>query len=363
MTAAPAGGQRAPRRLRLALVAVSMLCAILVLALGVVLVYWDRYLLSASGDPFTRGPFVLRVDETSAVLRWRVRDGARVQVVASADGRSVRARGGELAGLAPGRRYTWAASVDGHAAATGSFRTAPRRMRAPITFAVIGDYGSGNDHEYAVGRVLAAQAPAFVLTAGDNSYLAAAPVLLDRNIFEPLRPLLRQAPLVPTMGEHDLFWRGGEAIQHAFDLPGSRGRYVMRYGPIQVVLLGLEAGPAERRFAAAALRRPGPALRFVVVHRPIQAGNPILPILRRAGVAAVFAGHLHRYERRVVDGVLEFTVGTSGEGAGDLRFTRPTAGADVSRLDFGGLRVDAGPGGVLYTFLDERGRVIDRLRR
>jgi hypothetical protein len=202
-----------------------------------------------------------------------------------------------------------------------------------------------------------------VLTAGDNSYLTAAPVLLDRNIFQPLRTLLREAPLVPTMGEHDLFWQGGKAVADAFDLPGSRGRYAMRYGPIQVVLLGLEAGAAERRFAARALAEPGPRLRFVVLHRPLQPGNPILPLLRRRHVAAVFAGHLHRYERRVVGGVLQFTVGTGGEGAGSERFTQPSPDALVSRLDFGSLRVDAGPDGVRYSFVDQRGRVLDSVRR
>ena len=108
------------------------------------------------------------------------------------------------------------------------------------------------------------------------------------------------------------------------------------------------------------LAEPGPLVRFIVVHRPVQPGNPILPLLRRTGVAAILAGHLHRYERRTVGGMPEFTVGTSGEGPGAAEFTKATPGAAVSLLDYGSLLVEVSSGGIAYTFVDERGRVLDR---
>jgi hypothetical protein len=134
----------------------------------------------------------------------------------------------------------------------------------------------------------------------------------------------------------------------------------MRYGPVQLVLLGLEAGTSEIDFARKALAEPGALVRFIVVHRPIQPGNPILPLLRRTRVAAILAGHLHRYERRTVGGIPEFTVGTSGEGPGAAEFTKATPGAAVSLLDYGSLLVDVETSGIGYTFVDERGRVLDR---
>jgi hypothetical protein len=73
----------------------------------------------------------------------------------------------------------------------------------------------------------------------------------------------------------------------------------------------------------------------------------------------VFAGHLHRYERRVVDGVLNLTVGTGGQGPGDIEFTKRTPGSKVSLLDYGALRVDISGGKILYRYIDERGRVLD----
>ena len=349
------------RRLRRALVALAMLSAALVLVVVAVLVYWRLYLLGPSGDPFTRGPFVIRLGETTAELAWSISGDRRVSLTATApDGTTAAARGGRFTGLEPGTRYLWTASVGGIGRAAGSFRTAPESLRSHITFGVIGDYGSGNDHEWAVGRTLAAERPDFVVSAGDNSYLVGPPQLLDRNIFEPLHGVMLGAPVYATEGEHDLIYSDGDAVTRALHLPGPRGRYAVRYGPVQLVLLGLEAGPAEVAFARRELAVSGPAVRFVVVHRPVQAGNPILAVLRRDGVAAILCGHLHRYERRIVGGVPEFTVGTSGEGPGSLQFTRRSPGALVSLLDYGSLRVDVTAGSIAFTFVDERGRVLDR---
>jgi tartrate-resistant acid phosphatase type 5 len=349
------------RRLRLVVVGLAMACAVLVLVIVAVLVYWKLYLLPPSADPFSRGPFVIRLGETSAELAWTLPGNGRVQLVATApDGTLVAGDGDRFTGLEPGVRYLWTASIGGVGKAAGSFRTAPRDRSSPVTFAVIGDYGSGTSHEWAVGRTLAAEQPDFVVTAGDNSYLVGAPVLLDRNIFRPLHDVMLEAPLYATLGEHDLFYSGGSAVTQALHLPGSAGRYIVDYGPVQLVLLGLDDGPAEVAFARRALARPGPRVRFVVLHRPVQPGDPLLILLRKYHVAAVLAGHLHRYERRIVGGVPEFVVGTSGEGPGAAEFTRRSQDATVSLLDFGSLRVDMTATGIRYQFIDERGRVLDR---
>jgi hypothetical protein len=347
------------RRLRRGLVGLAMLCAALALLVAAVLIYWRLYLLGPSGDPFTRGPFIYRLGTDEAALSWRVDGDRPVELTATGPDGTVTATGGRFTGLTPGTRYVWTASVGGLGRASGSFRTAPLDLSEPIRFGVIGDYGSGNNHEWAVGRTLAAERPDFVTTAGDNSYLVSAPQVLDRNIFEPLHDVMLGAPLWATEGEHDLIYAGGAAVTSALHLPGPHGRYAVRYGPVQLVLLGLQAGAEEIAFARRALAEPGPLVRFVVVHRPVQQGNPILPLLRRTGVAAIMAGHLHRYERRTVGGVPEFTVGSSGEGPGAAEFTKATPSATVSLLDYGCLLVEVSSADIRYTYVDERGRVRD----
>jgi hypothetical protein len=352
---------RTVRRLRVALVGVSMLCALLVLVTIAAVVYWRLYLEQPTPGPFERRPYVVRLGSTSAQLKWRIDGPVELRAIGP-DGSSFTAQDGRFDGLEPGVRYGWTAAVDGLTRASGSFRTAPSDPDAPVTFGVLGDYGSGNDHEWAVGRVLDSMSPDFLVGAGDNSYLVAAGPLLGRNIFRPLANVMSGAPLWTTMGEHDLVWRGGADVTEALDLPGDRGRYAMRYGPVQLVVLGLEADTEATAFARGVLQRTTAPVRFVVTHRPVQPGNPILALLRRYDVAAILAGHLHRYERRVVGGVLEFVVGTGGEGPGNLEFTKASPDAVKSLLDYGALRVDVEGGAVRsYTFVDERGRVLDRV--
>jgi hypothetical protein len=104
-------------------------------------------------------------------------------------------------------------------------------------------------------------------------------------------------------------------------------------------------------------------VRFVLTHRPVAAGDPILPLLRSRHVAAILAAHLHRYERHRRGGVLQFTLGTGGEGPGGAQFTRPTPDALRSFLAFGFLQIDVHAGRVGYTFVDDRGGVRDAVRQ
>jgi predicted phosphodiesterase len=356
--------QRRLTRARFALGGLGAFAAVCVALVGATVWYWLSYLLGPSDGAFTRGPYLLRVTESEAALRWRVRGAEPVQLTAvDADGSPAEVgSAGVLRGLKPGLRYSWVASVAGTPEASGSFTTPPLTLDRPVRFAVLGDYGSGNNDEWAVGRLLAAQQPDFVVTAGDNSYLVAAEVLLDRNIFKPLAKLIANAPMYVCLGDHDTFFPGPEALSSAFDVPAG-GRYAVRYGPIQIVILGDKPNDPEAiALARTALREPGPALRFVVCHRPLQSGAALLPVLRDAGVTAVFSGHLHRYERRTVDGVQTFTVGTGGQGYGSLEHTAVSPGSDISLLDIGALTVEVRPDrSVGCTFLDKHGSVLDHV--
>ena len=348
------------RRLRRALIGVSMFAAVALLAVAGVVIYWWMYLLGPEGSPFTRGPYLLRVDRDSAELRWRTDGDRDVRLTALDDaGREVAAQGDVLRGLRPGTRYAWTASVDGEGGAAGAFTTPSDDPDAPVRIAAIADYGIGGDEQYAVARTIAAGRPDLVLTAGDNSYLSAPDIALDRNVFRPMAELMRNAPVHVGLGDHEALPPGDGAIRDAFDIPPG-GRYVVEHGPVQAVMLGDRAGAEGVAFARRALDRPGFPHRFLVQHRPPQPGEPLVRLAREAGVDAIISGHLHRYERRVVDGVRCFTVGTGGGRIGADEFTQPTAGAEVSLTRFGHLRIDARGGDVRYTFVDLTGRVADR---
>lgn len=352
----------APRSVVSALVGMTAVLLVLVVAL---VWYGSTYLLAAPKGAFDRAPYLTRLTATEADLSWQAAGGRAVQFRAGAPGKeTVTARGGRLTGLAPGTRYTWTANIAGASAAAGAFTTAPdASSTAHVRLVAFGDYGSGNAHEYAVGRLAAAADPNLFLSAGDNAYLLASPPLLDRAIFRPLRALLGEAMPVITLGEHDLAWNDGSAVISAFHLPGHH--YAVQYGPVQVVVLGLQADSSALSYAARTLGRcahPCP-VRFVLAHRPIDAANPIMPLLRSRGVAAILAAHLHRYERHDRGGVLQFTLGTGGEGPGSAQFTQATPDALVSFIAYGFLQIDVGGGRIDYRFVDETGDVRDEVRQ
>jgi hypothetical protein len=350
------------RRLRRALVATTLFAALMVVVVGIVLVYWFRYLLPTEPDPFTRGPYLVQVGTTTATLRWRIEGGRGVEIVATTpDGRTITSSDGHLTGLTPGARQGWVAVVGGRAAASGTLTTAPVDPRAPIRFTVFGDYGAGGEDEWAVGRVAAAQAPAFTVVPGDNSYLAAVPAVFDRNIFAPMRALLAQGPFIATLGEHDIAYRGGRDVARALGLPNGGDRYMRDYGPLRFVVLGLDADAADLPVVREALARRGPRHVYLVVHRPPAAGNPVVA-LARGRVTAILAGHNHRYERRTIDGVLMLTVGTGGASRSSDEALTPRSSDALSSLSvFGLVRVDDAPGRVVMTFLDSAGAVRDRV--
>ena len=357
---APADQTRLIKRLRIALVLVAMFTGICIVAVLGILFYWNSFLLEQpKSDPFTRGPFVADVSADSAIVRFLGPDPATVTLVAAApDGTTFEAEGGVFRGLEAGQRYIWTAVIDGAGRASGSFQTAPEEPDAPVTFGVIGDYGSGNEHEYAVGRGLAAIDPAFTVTTGDNSYLLALPQVLNRNIFKPLLGVMQEGPLVVTLGDHDTFYDDGKAITDAIGMPGAGLLYTWEHGPVQIIILGNQGDAASIAYANAELAKPFNGVRFATVHTPLQPGDPLADVLR-GKVAAVFSGHLHRQERRIVDGVLAITAGTGGKGPGNEEFTKQTAEAVFSTMDYGFVRVQVTAAESVIQFIDEAGRVRD----
>ena len=229
---------------------------------------------------------------------------------------------------------------------------------------VFGDYGAPSDSSRAVAALAAREKPRLMVTTGDNAYLVALPQLLDELVFRPLAPALGSGPNYGTMGDHDVvFPAGRRALAEAFEWPGGGERYELRYGPLQVIAVGLRGDGADVPFVRRALARPGPLARLVVVHQPLKAGNPLLPVIAAAEVTAVLAGHLHAYERREVaeaPGVPFLTVGTGGAPRNDERTPR-SSDAVAHLAEFGLLRVRLERDRATFAFVDLQGRERDRL--
>jgi phosphodiesterase/alkaline phosphatase D-like protein len=172
----------------------------------------------------TRGPVAESVAQRSALVSFRtsapdhafviLQSGVRVDAGAGVD------HVARLTRLTPGRHYTYTVEAGSGALAKGTFRAAPARA-GRFTFAVVGDFGSGNENETAVVSLIESWHPDFVLTVGDNAYPEGSAGLLDRDIFGPYAAVMRESAWFPALGNHDVKADGGKPELDAFHSPGA----------------------------------------------------------------------------------------------------------------------------------------------
>jgi hypothetical protein len=327
----------------------------------------------------TRGPVAESVTQRSAIISFRtampepsfvtLQNGARIDAGTDVD------HVASLTRLTPGRHYTYTVRTASGVLAKGRFRAAPARA-SRFTFAVVGDFGSGNENETAVASLIESWHPDFVLTVGDNAYPQGSPELLDRDIFEPYAAVMRESAWFPALGNHDVKADGGKSELDAFHSLGSERWYRFTWGNAGVVVLDSDVsvapGSPQLRFARSSLALDS-CFRFAAWHhppweppsRPLSPGlrRNIVPLVERDGVQVVFVGHLHAYARsRPHDGVLYVAVGTGGAPLDDDADKLTIPSARVVQGSFGALRVDVAGRIARFRYQTVDGKVRDDFR-
>lgn len=238
-----------------------------------------------------------------------------------------------LRGLPAAARVPYRVSVGG--AEVGGGAVALYDPTRPLTFVVYGDTRSDATGA-AVAALARAQDPLFALHTGDF-----APNGADVDgwhaFFRGEAQLLRDVPLYPAIGNHELFRdRDASHFRRFFALPGegrARLYYRFRVGPaLFLVLDGNRPGPAQTawlRDQLAGARRDGVEHVFVVEHQPPfsvggHCGSALeqpewVALFEQYRVRAVFAGHDHAYERMERRGVRYFVSGGGGAPVYDER--------------------------------------------
>jgi len=286
-----------------------------------------------------------------------------------------------------GERWDWSATaqalVQTGARYDNRFRTHPDpQVPAPLTFAVIGDFGVGVKTESparrqqqiadALRQAVDREGVRLVLTTGDNIYatkrLFGIPVSASGDedddwfftYFQPYRYILNRIPVYPSIGNHDAdeseacddrtqvednFYlcerlAGEEAAGRASFRPGLFYRF--RYGSdIEFVCIDtskeafftrdrLFALPKHWEFLEAAFASGADGVRWRIPfahHPPFSAGprhhntrsmERLLPLFQRSGVKAMFSGHEHNFQHSKFEGIDYFVTGGGGR-------TRPEA--------------------------------------
>ena len=188
--------------------------------------------------PSPRKPYVQGVTTSSAVICW-VSERPDAGVVEYghtpelggkvADAWVGRRHAVALTGLGPGSTYYYRVAAAGRSSATGCFRTAPVEEDSSFAFAVVGDSGSGGKRQLAVAGLLKRLRPDLVLHTGDVVYPAGKERHFDRRFFAPYGDLIKEVPIFPVHGNHDVRRRKGTAFLENFHPPLGSPRSTKRY--------------------------------------------------------------------------------------------------------------------------------------
>lgn len=333
-------------------------------------------------------PYLQRVTTTSAVVMWESPE-ASVGSVRLADGRlSQEAQATKrhrvlLGGLHPAAEFPYQAFSGQSLAGSGRIKTPPQGP-GKVRFAIIGDTGSGNPNQKAVAEQLKGYHPDFVLHVGDVVYDSGEERLYVGRFFKPFAPTIANAPIYPSLGNHDKKTSEGGPYLEAFDLPsetsGTERYYSFTWGEAEFFALDttdrgfLKPGTAQAVWLEKALKASKARWKIAYGHHPVFSNgadggkdflkNRALPLFERYGLDVYVNGHEHNYERFLnpVRGV-HFLI-TGGGGAwlrpGKNKYQdkdKPSIYKDV--YHFVGAELDGNR--LKFTAIDKEGRAFDEV--
>jgi 3',5'-cyclic AMP phosphodiesterase CpdA len=241
-------------------------------------------------------------------------------------------------------------------------------------FAVIGDYGTGNDAELEVARQLkswmASTGSRLLVTTGDNAYPFSSSTTLQRAWEPSYGWTLGEVTVLPALGNHDVEHDGGVSTIDYFSLPGRW--YEKTVGDVDFFVLDANRpdDPTQAKWLVNALAASESRWKVAVFHQPafscsFHDGDPRIvdrwvPIFERYGVDLVLSGHDHNYQRFTV-GSTPYVV-TGGGGAELYPLDEcPSDGPPrvAAREVHHFLGIDASPTEMTVKAIDAQGKVLD----
>ena len=224
-----------------------------------------------------------------------------------------------------------------------------------VRFAVIGDNGTGDEGQYALGRQMATSRGQFpydlVLMLGDNLYRRASPKEYADAFERPYDALLKGGvKFVAVLGNHD----SPESVRYPqWNMNGQR-YFTFTRGPVRFFALDTNVLDAEQiAWLERALTESEHPWKIAYFHHPIYSNGKrhgsnvelrvrLEPLFVRHGVQVVFAGHDHFYERlKPQKGITHFVSGAGGQlRKGGVERSESTAAVFDSDLSFMLIEID-----------------------
>jgi hypothetical protein len=374
----------------------------------------------------SKGPWVLHVDGTSAVVRWeacRPATPAGVSYAPETGGAKLHATATEspfvvtstikvfnadappdyagtwymhdasLTGLTPSTCYAY--GLDADSTIVARFCTA-RNPGDTVRFAAIGDTNPAV--AFNTREVVAKIVPLgfdFTLHGGDIEYYDSL-VETYAYWFELMPPLLRVGAFLPAIGNHDSDDQTGEPDdkyqQYTERFWGNAGfdgqdvgyeYYAYSSGGVWFLTVDteepIETGSTQYQWVESELAKAAasPGYRFSIYyqHRPfLTCGDTgdntaalaqLQPLFTKYGVPLVIQAHMHGYERFETPGLTVVTVGGGGGALGDVNANTSRTYCNervASGAFFHAAIFEITPGQLAATIIDEQGNVRDQFQ-
>jgi hypothetical protein len=307
---------------------------------GVGLLFWAGIALAGETAWPEKGPF-LQVPELAAgkvTICWETAaetEGAVEYGLAAkydlkaTDGAKSKRHEVTLPGLKAGEEYAYRIVPPGGDVG-GRFRL-PQAEQERFRFVIIGDPRAYDAAAKELIPQLIADKPDFLLGTGDYVHTGKGPTANWVQCFQVLRPILRNTPFLPAIGDHETGNdKAGEAFRANFALPGNELWYSFDWGRCHFVALRVDWEESckpeteqvqwlEKDLAAVAGKRDFICAYF---HHPVYTcgnyakdpdntlrGQRLKPVFEKYGVAATFAGHDHNYQRWEVGPMTHLVIG------------------------------------------------------
>jgi hypothetical protein len=235
-----------------------------------------------------------------------------------------------------------------------SITTSPK-----VVFAAIGDYGSGNQDEADVAKLIDSWQGQFF-----HGYIY--PYIGNYGNGAEVNRFF------PSLGNHDWISENGKPYFNYFTLPGNERYYDFTWGSVHLFALdnidsepdGVGASSIQAQWLKAGLTGSTSTWNIVYMHyAPYSSGTHGSTDWARWpyaewGADAVLAGHDHSYERLVENGLVYFVNGLGG--AGRYEFLHHEVGSVVRyNSDYGAMRLEATETEIKFDFITRTGEVVD----
>jgi acid phosphatase type 7 len=312
----------------------------------------------AFSQAITRQPYIQNVKTDSVEILWRTDEPAESWLAIRPVGSSRNftyyhcnvptvAHQVKAPGLEPHTFYEYQAGFSrGNKGLSEiqSFRTLPPEDATAYSFIIYGDHRNyPNRHRAVVEAILetmkSRQHPDFVLDTGDFTGQGEHETdFYNEQFFDPARGLIERVCYFPVIGNHESFrkhpripFRYLEYFSVPTENSGTEYYYSFDVGDAHYIMLDVYAtdfstGSKQWHWLDEDLKNTDKTWRFAAMHYPIYIhrsgptvsyGNQeirehLVPLFEKYGVAAVFSGDSHFYQRSIVNGIQYVCSGGGG---------------------------------------------------